>query len=192
MLIEYKNFFERKINVGYGTRISNQGGVQLYLDYVTKGTETGVKITYKARNDRANKIRTWANYTQFNVGDYVEPTTDTGYVYRCTSAGRTGLIEPNADYANAWPVVVGNTVVDGGITWICVDPNFLYYQISERDPLTNVVKDLVIKQQDAKRREIPLPFGETTQFMIVDIDWDGAPDGTSHVIAYIVPNSVIG
>jgi len=46
------------------------------------------------------------------LGMIVEPTTPNGFVYICSVAG-TASAEPT------WPVILGNTVVDGGVTWRC-------------------------------------------------------------------------
>ena len=55
----------------------------------------------------------WAAGTAYSVGDTVKPTTENGYIYRCTSAGTSDSIEPS------WPTIFGNTVVDSGATWEC-------------------------------------------------------------------------
>lgn len=43
------------------------------------------------------------------------PTTPNGFGYKVTAVttGTTGGSEPT------WPVIIGNTVVDGGVTWTC-------------------------------------------------------------------------
>lgn len=46
------------------------------------------------------------------LGQIVEPTTPNGFVYMCVVGG-TASSEPT------WPVILGNTVVDGGVTWRC-------------------------------------------------------------------------
>lgn len=59
---------------------------------------------------------TWAATTRKRIGDAVVPTVGNGKVYRCVSgAGSTftGSSEPT------WPTVIGNTVVDGDVTWEC-------------------------------------------------------------------------
>lgn len=53
----------------------------------------------------------WAASTAQSVGDIRVPTADNGRRYICTVAGTTGTTEPT------WPVLSGNTVVDGGVTW---------------------------------------------------------------------------
>jgi hypothetical protein len=60
-----------------------------------------------------NVITTWAGTTAKIAGNYVVPTVWNGYKYRCTVGGTTGGTQPT------WPTTVGNTVVDGTVTWIC-------------------------------------------------------------------------
>lgn len=62
-----------------------------------------------------------ANLTPTNratttIGTVIRPTTANGFVYECQSgaAAMSGLTEPTT-----WPVVPGDTVSDGTITWIC-------------------------------------------------------------------------
>ena len=43
----------------------------------------------------------------------VQPTTNNGYIYQCTTAGTSGGSEPT------WPTTIGNTVADGTVTWTC-------------------------------------------------------------------------
>lgn len=57
----------------------------------------------------------WQATTAY-VGDRcVVPTTPNGWIYRCDAAGTTGGTAPT------WPVVLGQVVVDGTVTWRCVD-----------------------------------------------------------------------
>ncbi|AZO95287.1 hypothetical protein [Halocella sp. SP3-1] len=67
----------------------------------------------------------WAASTAYSVGDYVIPTTATGHIYLCTTAGTSDSAEPS------WPTVDVNTVVDGDVTWECVENGDLaYFEIS--------------------------------------------------------------
>jgi len=54
-------------------------------------------------------------------GDIVEPTTPNGFVYICAIAGSKSGTEPTTGVSATtdWPLVLGGTVVDGGITWRC-------------------------------------------------------------------------
>lgn len=60
-------------------------------------------------------LPTWLAITPYSVGDSVVPTVSNNYQYVATSitTGISGGTQPT------WPTVVGNTVVDGGVTWTC-------------------------------------------------------------------------
>lgn len=47
------------------------------------------------------------------TGAPTTPLERNGYFYTCTVAGKSGAAEP------AWPTTVGDTVVDGTVTWQC-------------------------------------------------------------------------
>ncbi|MER7131244.1 hypothetical protein [Streptosporangium saharense] len=67
-----------------------------------------------------------ANSTAYAVGDVVRPSTGNGYVYQATTAGTSGGSTPT------WPTVIGQTVVDGGVTWTNVGRGVLL--IDAADP----------------------------------------------------------
>ena len=55
----------------------------------------------------------WVATTAKVINDLVVPTAENGYYYKCTVAGTTSATQPT------WPTIIGNTVVDGGVTWRC-------------------------------------------------------------------------
>lgn len=57
----------------------------------------------------------WVALATYAAGAYVRPTTVNGFIYEVTAGGggAAGAGEP------AWPTTVGNTVVDGALTWTC-------------------------------------------------------------------------
>lgn len=62
---------------------------------------------------------TWAAstvYSNFRTGtpSVVVPTVPNGFVYACYVAGTSAGSEPT------WPTTAGNTVTDGGATWVCL------------------------------------------------------------------------
>ena len=56
----------------------------------------------------------WSGSTAYAVGESVEPTVGNTYRYECTVAGTSAATQPT------WPTTIGNTVVDGTVTWQCV------------------------------------------------------------------------
>jgi hypothetical protein len=69
-------------------------------------THSSVEVTYAA----------WQAATAYAVGEMVSPTSYTGYVYRCTTAGTSGGAEPT------WPVTPDDTVADGTVVWTTLAP----------------------------------------------------------------------
>jgi hypothetical protein len=54
----------------------------------------------------------WTATTAYVVGDLVQRLTGTGiFWFKATVAGTSDVAEPT------WPTVLGNTVVDGTVTW---------------------------------------------------------------------------
>lgn len=51
--------------------------------------------------------------TAYAAGDVVRPAAANGFLYRATNAGTTAAGLPT------YPVILGQTVVDGGLTWEC-------------------------------------------------------------------------
>lgn len=96
-----------------------------------------------------------ANTTAYALGDVVRPATGNGFLYQATTAGTSGGSLPT------YPTVVGQTVVDGGVTWsnvgsgiIVLDANdvtqasftagpFRYGVISDRTAGTAATQPLV-------------------------------------------------
>ena len=71
----------------------------------TSGTVTQVNQTYSA----------WVGSTNYTIGNRVVPTVANGYYYEVTTdAGSSSGTQPT------WPISIGTTVVDGGITWTCM------------------------------------------------------------------------
>ena len=55
----------------------------------------------------------WTASTEYKPGNLVQPTVPNGFFYRTTVGGNSNSVEPS------WPTTIGQTVSDGGITWIC-------------------------------------------------------------------------
>lgn len=96
---------------------------------------------YNLKNDWLDPLSmkpvgvTWTPDTSFFVGEVVTPTVvgGNGHTYRCTVAGRSGLVEPG------WPLTVGGTVVDGGFcTWQENTMRMLSFMPVPPNPLVSV------------------------------------------------------
>jgi hypothetical protein len=94
--------------------------------YWAPGSGTRAAITLGVKNQDHPD---WAPITNYNQGDVINPvlvygpgdnppvtgtgTTWSAYCYIAQNAGTSGSIAP------AWPTTQGNTIVDGGVTWVC-------------------------------------------------------------------------
>lgn len=54
---------------------------------------------------------------EYGVGDVTRAQRDTGFLYRCTVAGRT-----SRQYPVAWPRASGEKILDGSLEWEAVRP----------------------------------------------------------------------
>ncbi len=66
----------------------------------------------------------WQANTSFSVGQYiVDSNSNLQYATAIVTNGLTGMVQPH------WPVALGESTVDGSVTWICMGPTQtgLYY-----------------------------------------------------------------
>lgn len=62
----------------------------------------------------------WAASSGFAVGSVVIPTTPNGYLYAVIAgSGNSGSTQPT------WPTTIGDSVVDGSVTWVCAGTSLL-------------------------------------------------------------------
>jgi hypothetical protein len=79
--------------------------------YTSGGIPAGVVTrTTTAANSWATQRAATQAYT---VGDVVRPAAANGFLYRATTSGTTAAGLPT------YPTTLGQTVVDGGVTWEC-------------------------------------------------------------------------
>lgn len=80
--------------------------------------EDDLRVGVQFLSGGGGQAQVWETATTPALNVYWVPTTAnaTGKMYQATAVvGATGGAEP------AWPKVIGATVVDGGVTWTCVD-----------------------------------------------------------------------
>lgn len=65
-------------------------------------------------NPNAASASVWATGVDYVEGDYVKPTVDNEYMYKVTTGGTTGGVEPS------WSVTEGNAVSDGTVEYVAV------------------------------------------------------------------------
>lgn len=85
------------------------------------GTATDIKValladTYTPGQNRHDcfSAPAWVASTAYEVGDKIIPTTATGHMYECVSAGTTGTGEPT------WPTNDGEQMSDNTAVWECI------------------------------------------------------------------------
>lgn len=74
-------------------------------------------IYSEERRPFATRYNAWGASTGYGANSIILPTSANGYCYISNNGGVTGASQPT------WPTVIGNTVVDGGITWRCLSKN---------------------------------------------------------------------
>lgn len=90
------------------------------ITYVIGSTNTISLVTKIVKDD-------WLALTAYVLNAEVKPTVANGYYYVASVAGSSGAAEP------AWPLTVGDTVVDGGVTWKNAGPAQVYYPDNNPD-----------------------------------------------------------
>lgn len=90
-------------------------------------TAGGLAIASPTRTSTA--ANSWgvsrANSTAYVVGDVVRPATGNGFLYMATTTGTSGGSIPT------YPTVLGQTVVDGGVTWECIGSGITVFGCSD-------------------------------------------------------------
>lgn len=90
--------------------------------YTTGGATLGMKA---ASYVPAASAIARANSTAYTLGQLRRPASSNGYVYQVVVAGTSGGSEPT------WPTVIGTTVTDGGVTWLCVGRGYIMFDAAD-------------------------------------------------------------
>lgn len=98
-----------RIANSYVSDLTNE--VAAGLGYATGGVNVGAVTRTKTAANSWTVQR--AASTAYALGDVVRPAAANGFIYRATSAGSTAAGLPT------YPTIMGQTVVDGGVTWEC-------------------------------------------------------------------------
>lgn len=77
-------------------------------------------MAVRAYGKSVQSYTAWAASTEYSLEDYCVPTTDNGMCYECTTTGTSDSSIPTP-LEPTWPNIVGQTVVDGTVTWTCRD-----------------------------------------------------------------------
>lgn len=73
-----------------------------------------IRIAAKRQSSLAVGALGWQASTNYAAGALEQPSAGSTKFYRANVAGTTGSVEP------VWPQTSGGTVVDGGVTWVCI------------------------------------------------------------------------
>lgn len=90
----------------------------------------GTSYTFDEATHKAFDADDWVASTSYSAGDTVKPTTENGYIYRCTSGGTSDSSEPS------WPTTIGNTVTDNTVTWECWSVNVSESELADGNGYT--------------------------------------------------------
>lgn len=89
-------------------------------------TSGGATVTGSFALTAANSwASTAATSTAYTVGQVRRPSAGNGYLYRCVVAGTSGGSAPT------WPTVIGTTVADGGVTWLCIGTSIIVLDLAD-------------------------------------------------------------
>jgi len=125
---EYEDLLVEKIEYSIPTNTADWPmvffvGGAVTRDFIELLVNGGFEDGFTDWIQNSSVLETYASYTQwaattaYTLGQFRVPTVDNGFKYEVTTAGTSGAGEPT------WPLVPGNTVVDGTVTWTARDFN---------------------------------------------------------------------
>ncbi|OJW77971.1 phage tail protein [Thiobacillus sp. 65-1402] len=145
--------------------------INLFRRYVSQGSNGAIST------GEGLVSAVWQASHAYSAGNRRTSTTYNGYAYTATD-GTSGATEP------AWPLVIGNTVADGSVTWTCSG----YAGFPVNETIRNVgISDWEASEHTLTIRrvrpipEIPMPYTPyVTAFTVITMggqisDWRGPP-----------------
>jgi len=123
----------------------------------------------------------WSNGVVAAVGDIVKPATPNGYLYKCVVAGTTGA---SSAVLNAGPIILGNTITDGGVTWSCFGRSITQFGSANAVWTSSTIAAAYAVLYDAT------PATAGTQPLIALQDFGGTVTSTNST--YTVPPPALG
>ena len=97
-------------------KITASGDITGYLRYDGLDAPIALAMGQAGTPTQQDIPSDWVATTEYSLNDLCSPTTPNTYRYKATVAGTSAASEPT------WPTTVGETVVDGGVTWTCEKP----------------------------------------------------------------------
>jgi len=160
---------------GGQTRLDQSDGQALQVACSFTANGDSVEVLAAISGSDVYISRNWAGTTAKGLGELVNPSTgNNGYLYKSLSVGgSTGSGEPT------WPTTVGQTVVDGTVTWLCC-------------PNVNAGTKLVF-EVDVAVTAISGQFGIRTSIQFQDSGYSGTLRPTGYVgnTLYTAPDSYV-
>lgn len=82
---------------------------------------------------------------RYDLGEVVRPETPTGFAYQAQNTGVTASRKPR------WPLVLTQTILDGSVTWLCIEAetnglNTLETPTAYSDPPGLTIGSLVVEE----------------------------------------------
>lgn len=108
------NYYERDKAFYQSGQTKIKSPNELWLNINNKGHKltTAVEMDISSHAVWDTNATEWAPSTAYEEGQYVYHG-DTGYIYKCTTAGISSSLEPT------FPETVGDTYNDGSVVWTC-------------------------------------------------------------------------
>lgn len=129
----------------------------------------------KDPNESLTKVLDWFNLCanfwrpneEFASGEFIHPPIATGFTYQASGSGRSSTRQPR------WPTVLGQTVIDGSLTWTCT--------AAGSNGLTQISAPFATAPDGITAS--PLSVAETTKLLVT---YSGGIDGQTYDVPFTV------